>query len=299
LREKLIADKKVVVAGGDARDIVLARSLQEMGANVWLYGFTELAEEVTAGLQAGLPAWADVLICPLPGVDKDGFVFTRCAKTELHISQVAHLFRPGLLILAGRMPEKIRLQMEALRTVVVLTADLDELAILNAVPTAEGAVELAMRESKITISGSKALVTGFGRCGQTLATLLKAMGADVTVAARRREVLALAESMRFVVIELEQLAGVVEKFNFIFNTVPAMVLSEDILSRVNPESVIIDIASSPGGTDFYAAERLGLKSFLALGLPGKVAPVSAGRILAKVYPYLINAHRKGGKQHEA
>ena len=53
----------------------------------------------------------------------------------------------------------------------------DEIAIANSIPTAEGAVQLAMERLPITIHGANALVLGFGRCGVTLARLLKAMGA--------------------------------------------------------------------------------------------------------------------------
>ena len=51
--------------------------------------------------------------------------------------------------------------------------------------------------------------------------------------------------------------------------------------------LIIDLATQPGGTDFEAANKYGFKAILAPGLPGKVAPVYAGEILADVVPRLI------------
>jgi dipicolinate synthase subunit A len=299
LHEIRLTEKNVVVAGGDARDMVLARALREMGAHVWVCGFGEYGKSPDAELEHGVPQTADVLIFPLPGLDEGGRIYARFEEEPLHISRFAPLFRPGLLVLAGRMPAYRRAELESLGVTVVLTAELDELAILNAVPTAEGAVEVAIRESDVTIRGSRALVAGFGRCGLPLAHLLAAMGAEVWVAARRREVLVTAECLGMKTVTFAELPRFMEKFHFIFNTVPAMVLSEEVLRSANPQAVIVDIASSPGGTDFYAAERLGLKSFLALGLPGKTAPVTAGKILAKVYPYLIDTHGKGGIRREA
>jgi dipicolinate synthase subunit A len=64
-------------------------------------------------------------------------------------------------------------------------------------------------------------------------------------------------------------------------------LDHSILKYANPDLLIIDLATQPGGTDFEAANALGIKAILAPGLPGKVAPLFAGRILADVIPRLI------------
>jgi dipicolinate synthase subunit A len=55
-------------------------------------------------------------------------------------------------------------------------------------------------------------------------------------------------------------------------------------------SVIIDIASIPGGTDFRFAEKRGLKALLAPSLPGIVAPKTAGQIIAKTVCRLVLDH---------
>lgn len=286
----------LVIAGGDAREIVLAEALRAANAAVWLYGFEQYEEPEGISVGRGFPEKADAVILPLPGVDKNGRIYAPFAARPLYLRELQPLLRPGLHILCGKMPASCEQELRAQSVVVTQTAEMDQLAIYNAVPTAEGAVEMAMRESRITIAGSRALVVGFGRCGLPLARLLSAMDARVTVAARRGEVLALAETMGFAAVTFENLAEVMGEFDFIFNSVPALVLGEGELSAVKKSALVIDIASAPGGTDFAAAERLGLKSFLALGLPGKVAPQSAGMVLAKVYPaLLLSLTGKGGE----
>ena len=52
----------------------------------------------------------------------------------------------------------------------------EELAVANAVPTAEGAVQLAMEHLPITIHGARVLVVGFGRVGRTTAQRFQALG---------------------------------------------------------------------------------------------------------------------------
>ena len=290
-----LAGWQIVIAGGDAREVVLAAQLQRAGADVWMYGFEQhkLCAEVTVAV--GLPAQADVIILPLPGVKADGTIYATYAAQPLHLSDLSPLLRKGSLLISGKMPPQTVELLQQQGVKVVLTAEMDELAIYNAVPTAEGAIELAMRESAVTIYGSEALVIGFGRCGLPLARTLAALGANVTVAARRREVLALAQTLGFTQLCVSDLAKQAGEFDYIFNTVPALMLTETELCCVKKDAVLIDIASAPGGTDFLAAERLGLKAFLALGLPGKVAPVSAGEILARVYPHLIIEQGKGGE----
>ena len=80
--------------------------------------------------------------------------------------------------------------------------------------------------------------------------------------------------------------------NFIFNTVPALVLTKDILAKAQKNVLIYDIASAPGGTDFAAARALGLQAALLPGLPGKVAPLTVGRQLAEIYAYYISLHKR-------
>jgi dipicolinate synthase subunit A len=288
----------ILIAGGDAREITLADELAAAGADVRLLGFDKPAYVSKSSYPAVMPVTADAIICPLPGIDTAGNIFAPFSEKKIGLVDLKSLFVPGLIFICGKISEQ---QCETLRSMgvrVVVTAEMDELAIYNAVPTAEGAVELAMRESVITIHGSQAVVIGFGRCGLPLARTLQGLGAEVTVVARRPEVLAQAHVLGFRTIPVELLDQAVPAADFIFNTVPAPILGGNILVKARQDAVIVDIASAPGGTDFEAAKRLGLKSFLSPGLPGKVAPVSAGKILAKVYLNILSLMGKGGKTVE-
>ncbi|MBE5041241.1 hypothetical protein [Ructibacterium gallinarum] len=80
-------------------------------------------------------------------------------------------------------------------------------------------------------------------------------------------------------ISISSLPSYMERFNIIFNTIPAMILDFKLLSKVQENSLIIDLASRPGGVDFETARNLGRKVIWALSLPGKVAPDTAGDIM--------------------
>ncbi len=153
----------------------------------------------------------------------------------------------------------------------------EEFAVRNAVPTAEGAVEIAMREYPGTVSGSRCLVAGFGRVGKTLARMLLGIGAQVTVAARKPADLAWIESLGCHPIQTAQIGG--GDYDMIFNTIPAMIFNRHVLSELRGCSLLVDLASAPGGVDFEAAEKIGIKAILAPSLPGRVAPKTAGEII--------------------
>ena len=136
-----------------------------------------------------------------------------------------------------------------------------------AVPSAEGAIQIAMEETARTLHGTAALVIGYGRIGMALAPRLRGLGMDVTVCARRCETRALAEMQGFAAVPMEQLPAAAKAAPVIFNTVPALVLDETVLKGLPQETLVIDLASRPGGTDFEAAKRLRTRVVWALSLP--------------------------------
>lgn len=149
----------------------------------------------------------------------------------------------------------------------------------NAVPTAEGAIEIAITETPFTIHGSKSLVLGYGKIGKILSKDLYALGAQTYVEARKYADLAMIEGHGYEPLPLDNLKDHIHEFDIIFNTIPSLILDDEILTKVKKDALIIDLASKPGGIDFDAAKTYGLKVIWALSLPGKIAPVSSGAII--------------------
>ena len=153
----------------------------------------------------------------------------------------------------------------------------ESIAVFNAVATAEGAILEALAHKDTNIHGSKSLVLGYGRCGKVLAQKLKGLSADVTVCGNNLIELASAETMGMEPLLLSRMEECIGEFEYIYNTIPAVVLPDALLARVRKDALIIDIASGKGGVDDKAAEALKLRCLHCLGLPGKYA----GRISAK------------------
>ena len=102
-----------------------------------------------------------------------------------------------------------------------------------------------------------------------------------TKAAVEEGSVALAESLGLRGAELARLGALAPAFDRVVNTIPAPVLTEPVLTALRPGSLIVDLASKPGGTDFAAAQRLGLHAIHALSLPAVCAPETAGEAVAR------------------
>lgn len=149
----------------------------------------------------------------------------------------------------------------------------------NAWITAEATIAEVLLQSEVSIYGQMVLVTGYGCCGEKIAKLFARLGAKVIIAARRAEVRESAKKDGFEAIGFENLEKTLVEVSTVINTVPSLVLTEDCIRRMPRGSLIIDIASKPGGTDFDAARRYGVKAKLALGLPGIYTTSSSARLL--------------------
>lgn len=163
----------------------------------------------------------------------------------------------------------------------------DNVAILNAIPTAEGAIYEAIGLSDSTLCNSKCLVLGYGRIGKVLARMLRGIGADVYCEARKDVDLSYIEALGYKKIEINNLDKVLPKVDYIFNTIPSLILDGKKLALVSKDVCIIDLASTPGGIDFEEAKRLDIKTKWALSLPSKVSPKSSAIYLKEQIDKII------------
>lgn len=288
---------QVTVIGGDARQIEVARALSALYRKVVVFGHPPLNLPDSVELVSDLPrAVSDskIIVLPISGMNEGGLVRRYQVDEFIDFGSCFQALTAKTLLVTGQLPLKWLQIAVDMQVDVLQYAEDDEIAILNSIPTAEGAVQIAMEELPITIHGSTVVVIGFGRVGTTTARAFKSLGARVIVSARRGAVLARAVEMSLETVFQRDLVTVLPAADIIINTVPARVLSKEELAEVRSDALIIDLASPPGGTDFEEAKRLKLKAILAPGLPGKVAPITAGKILASAIPKLIASFMNGG-----
>ncbi len=271
----------VAVIGGDLRQLTLARLLKQEGFHVFLYGFDKdiTVDDPIPETDKTYVLNADIIILPVPVTFDGSVVNSPYAKTPMPIEEFLDGVNPSALVFGGQIQPNLQKAFEEHGIAYRDYLKREELSVRNAVPTAEGAIEIAISETLITIHGSKCLVLGYGKIGKILSKMLFGLGAQTFVEARKYADLAMIEGHGYEPLAIGELPSRIGEFDVIFNTVPALILDDSLLKRVRKDTLIIDLASKPGGVDFDAAKEVGVRVIWALSLPGKVAPVTSGTII--------------------
>ncbi|MGM9552183.1 MAG: dipicolinate synthase subunit DpsA [Clostridia bacterium] len=263
---------RILIIGGGVRMDEAAKAFVNKGYNVTVFdGSTPLKSAIEQ---------SKIILLGIPASTDDIHVNTE-NTLDISLRDVAMLAGKNKIVLGGRLSERVKALFDVYYVKWADYADNEEFEILNAVPTAEGAIQIAMEEFPFTIHSSRVIVTGFGKVAKALCQRLKALGASVCVCARKKEDRAEAETLGYSSISFTLLPKYVSDCDILFNTVPAKVIEKNVLSNMTQSQGIIDLASKPGGIALDYARSVGLNVIWALGLPGKVAPVSAGEIIQK------------------
>lgn len=271
----------VCVIGGDLRQRRLFELLAKDGYSVSSVGLFEDDSDLTP-LKS-----ADIAIFPMPMSFDNVYINAPFSKKQIALSYALEQLADNCFVLGGRISKDTEDILTKRGLKFADYYDREELIVKNAIPTAEGALEIAFSELPITIFGSKSLVIGFGRVGKVMAKKLKALESDVTVSARKCSDFAWIQEGGMKAIHTEDLPVFAGDFDLIINTVPAMVLTEQVLKRVRDDALIIDLASKPGGVDFSGAKRLSKNVIWALSLPGKTSPVTSGEIIKEAITNIL------------
>lgn len=216
----------------------------------------------------------DVLIFPLPmarlSADWDKCVPGTDGDTVVRLIRSL----PGDKLLLGGAPDPLYVRLaEEYGSVLLDYCDDETVRMKNAVPTAEGAIGIAIEALPYTIWGSRFAVTGYGKCARALAVRLTALGGHVTVAARREDALTEASLDSCDAMPLADFLTAPPPVRCLYNTIPARIFPEDFINRLPADTVLVELA---GERALPVCDRV----LYAPGLPGKTAPETAGEILA-------------------
>ena len=196
---------------------------------------------------------ADCILLPLP-----------LEQADLPLAQLLGMAKPGALALGGKVTDSARTIARAAGVELVDYFARPELTVYNAIPTAEGCIGILLERRSRTLWGAAVLVLGFGPVQR-----------------------AMAEELGLRAVSLTDLAAAAAAFDTVVNTIPAPVLTTQVLAALPKGSLIVDLASKPGGTDFAAARRLGHTALHALSLPTVWAPETAGEALARTVQTIL------------
>lgn len=154
----------------------------------------------------------------------------------------------------------------------------------NAIPTVEGIIADAINNTDVTLNGAKVLVFGYGNIGSVLVKYLNLLGADVRVFIideNDKKILDGLSITNYFSNDYGSLIKEIGGADLIINTVPTTVIDNSFIKYINRDCYVIDIASHPHGIDREVLDEFFIKNKLYLGIPGKVAPKTSGKILSK------------------
>lgn len=275
---------RILVAGGDMRQIYCAGKLSAV-YDTYVTGFSAGSIPEKMNLTQAVTdknGFYDFVVLPVPPLDENGSITAPFSDRKINPEEIRELLRPDGVVFAGKYDKKLS---DIFKNHEIIDyMEREDLSLKNAVPTAEGAVEIALSELPVTLNGLEVLIVGMGRIGTALAEILKGFGSDVTVAVHNAKGTAKA---RITGIKSVCTENMKTDYKLVFNTVPEMIFNAGLLEKFSDDTLFIDLASKPGGIDFESAAMLGKKVIWALGIPGKTAPVTSGEFIAETVAGII------------
>ena len=271
----------VAVVGGDIRMLEHMRLARLAGARVQHYGSVPGAEDAAGQPQAASLAeavnGARIISCPIPGLGPDDELYAKYTTEKLRLTtDVLGGAAPGAMLFTCYSTPRMDEWAKAASVKIIPYGTDDALSILHAVPTAEGAIRIAIENTDETLLGMDVLCIGLGRVGVSVAQAFEGMRSRVSVAARNPVQLARACAMNMAALDLQNLKSQIGKFGLIVSSAAGRVLDKELLALTRPDVVIIDLCSPPGSVDFEAAKALQRKTIWGRAQAGR-APRRAGR----------------------
>lgn len=269
------------VLGGDERSVYVADRLLTDGHEVRTFLMEQAPSAARTSCRTPEEALdgAGCVVLPVPLSVTPGELNAPLSSDAMALSSLWPVLPAGVPVFAGAVKPTELAQAQEHGLIVTDLLKIEELAVKNAALTAEGAVSVLIQETDYCLMGAPVLVIGAGRIGKLLGLRLRALGADVTVSARKESDLAWCRSFCLGAADTRELELILPRFSCVVNTVPSPVLSGSRLRCLPRGALVLELASKPGGVDLAAARQWDVRVVNAGGLPGKTAPKSAAEAI--------------------
>lgn len=271
----------VIFLGGDDRQQYASDYVNGMGISSTAYINFSFNKEIKEEIKNNR-----VLVFPLP-TSRDDINLNMMSRNNMPLSEIINSLNAQHLIIGGNIGSVFYDSQEKIGYKIIDYNKLESFQIQNALLSAEGAIHYAKTHFGGAIYGSRIAILGFGRIGKILAYLLKSMGANISVYARKDQDCTWSTIIGFNAHKIQNLGVEVgskragEGYDLIFNTIPQRIIGDELAMNLSRDTVIIDLASYPYGMDQEIGEKYKLSYYRELGIPGRYAPQRAGEIIGK------------------
>lgn len=264
--------------GGDNRNFFISSMFKSERAT-YTYGFLDGNSDLKDCIDK-----SKYIVGPIPFSTDGVFLYMPLSREKLLVSDFIELVS-NKVIIGGKIDNDFVKKLKENNNLVIDVMKDKYLIQKNTIPTVEGIIKIIIEKTDITIDGSKIAILGFGNVGKRAASCLYNLNADIFCFDINEQEVANIRLRGYNV--LEELNESIGKMDIIVNTVPQQILNSQKLGYINKETLIIDVASAPGGVDFEYAKKNNYNVIQALGLPGKVAPITSAKYVKDVIENLI------------
>lgn len=278
----------ILILGGDKRQEYVYRALKKNGYDC------ELENQSTENIYKKISE-CRYIVLPVPASKDKKYIYCKNEKFKLSFDSFGEMLGDGHIVFGGCIYKELTNLSERKEIVFFDFNNNENFLIYNAFLTAQGALRLLLENTDSYLGGRKALITGFGRIGTSLANLLRNQNIDVTVCLRNEGQHNLAECMGFNTINYNFLRNLLTESDYIFNTVPVQIFSADSIKAMKHGSIYFELASAPFGADYTFFDNSGVKFIDGGSLPGKYTPRSAGEKIAEIIENYIQRSDYNGK----
>lgn len=275
---KMIKANNFLIIGGDSRQLYMADYLEKSGKKISVYGLPEKERKCTENLKSAI-AQCDAVVFPLPLTKDNKYPFTIVPIKE-SLDDIIAKITDKQLVFAGMADKGFEAKIKKKGVRMFDYFKREDVTVMNTIPTLQGILKVIIDNIDFTLHSSSCAIFGYGRVAKVTADALSSLGADVTICVRKGSDISLAMINGLKGCLISESYKYADRFDIIINTVPSTVINRRFLENAKPDCLIIDVASAPFGTDFAAANELGINAIQCSSLPGKVAPKTAGKIIA-------------------
>ena len=267
-----------IIIGGDSRQLYMSDYFESLGYKTSIYGLPNKTKKCVSDISQEIKVH-DAVIFPLPIIKDEKYIFSVVPIKET-ADEIIGMLCENKPVFAGMLPQTMESKLKKRTSNVYDYFKREDVTVMNTVPTAQGILKAMIDNIDYTIHSSKCAVFGYGRVAKSICDVLSALGAETTVCARKSGDLATAFTKGCKGVLISDFYKHANKYDIVINTVPSLVIDKNIIQNLRNDCLIIDVASSPFGTDFSCAYERGINAIQCSSLPGKVAPKTAGKIIA-------------------
>ncbi|HXP73254.1 MAG TPA: dipicolinate synthase subunit DpsA [Stellaceae bacterium] len=273
-------DLTTAIVGGDTREAEIARLAAATGAAVRAFGFpwpdAGIADVAKAASAAEATIGASIALFPIAGI-KDGCLYAPSLREPIRIdTTLLSGMTPGGHIICGGADTILTREAERHSLTIHAYEHDQESRLLRAPSVVEGVLATLIANTDHSLHGAEIAVLGQGVLGRLLALALHKLGARVHAIARDPVQRAEAAVQGINARDFDGLGAVAPGLDILVSAVPIQIVDAQLLRRLRPGALVVDLASPPGSVDLDAAKALPIKAVWARGL-GARAPVTVGR----------------------